>query len=157
MKAQHDNLQPMAPVRPLEETRLYKVIGAARREVDASVRQAVAVEKKKRKKRSGRLKEHPWKQRMCLQSAPLCSFGSSLSQRWDLCFQHCQRASQISLRCMQTHQPSTSLYQSLLAHQDASAARSRQTSPLPGISGKARSEAYLNMCYSEVAAIRSLA
>lgn len=156
MKAQHDNLQPMAPIRPLEETRLYKVIRAARREVDASVRQAVAVEKEK-KKRSGRLKEHPWKQRMCLQSAPLGSFGSSLSQRWDLCSQHCQRASQISLRCMQTHQPSTSLYQRLLAHQDASAARSWQTSPLPGISGKARSEAYLNMCCSEVAAIRSLA
>lgn len=48
MKAQHDNLQPMAPVRPLEETRLYKVIRAARREVDASVRQAVAVEKKRK-------------------------------------------------------------------------------------------------------------
>lgn len=47
MKAQHDNLQPMAPIRSFEETWLYKVVGAARREVDASVCQAVAVQKTK--------------------------------------------------------------------------------------------------------------
>lgn len=45
VKAQHDNLQPVAPICSFEETRLYKVIGAARREVDASVCQAVAVQK----------------------------------------------------------------------------------------------------------------
>lgn len=53
MKAQHDNLQPMAPIRPLKETWLDEVLRAARREVDASVCQAVAVQKQ----RTERLRE----------------------------------------------------------------------------------------------------
>lgn len=46
MKTQHDDLKAVAPVRPFEEAWLDEVVGAARREVDASVRQAVAVEEK---------------------------------------------------------------------------------------------------------------
>lgn len=46
MEAEHDNLQPVAPVGAFEEAWLDEVLGAAGGEVDAPVRQAVAVQEK---------------------------------------------------------------------------------------------------------------
>lgn len=70
----------MAPVRSLEETWLYKVVGAAGREVDASVCQAVAVQINwKKKKKVGEVKRIPQHEERVFMSAPLGSSGPSSS------------------------------------------------------------------------------
>lgn len=68
MKAEHDNLQAVAAVGAFEEAGLDEVVGAAGGEVDAPVRQAVAVQEKKTIREVKKKNLSP--AAMCLHSAP---------------------------------------------------------------------------------------
>lgn len=85
MKAEHDNLQAVAAVGAFEEAGLDEVVRAAGGEVDAPVRQAVAVQEKKKSEKS---RKKP------LPSSNVSAFCSSNSlrmlSRQNLCFQQAQ-------------------------------------------------------------------
>lgn len=147
MEAQHDNLQPVAPIGAFEEARLDEVLGAAGGEVDAPVRQAVAVQEKN----ITQVREKT------LPSSSVIAFCSSsslgmLSRQAGSVF---PASSGFALELCKHFLPPCAALPTILVSTPGDS-RSKETSSALEIPRETESEAYLNICYSEVAANRSL-
>lgn len=148
MKAQHDNLQPVAPIGAFEEAGLDEVLGAAGGEVDAPVRQAVAVQDKNIRE----VKKKP-----LLSSSSVFAFCSSsslgmLSRQAGSVF---AASSGFALELCKHFLPPCAALPTILVSTPGDSC-SKETSSALEIPREPESEAYLNICYSEVAANRSL-
>lgn len=148
MEAEHDNLQPVAAIGAFEEARLDEVVGAAGGEVDAPVRQAVAVQEKKKKSHKSRKKNPPQQQRVCIlllqQLGDVVKAGSVFSA-----------SSGFGLELCEHFLPPCASLPTILVSTPGDSCSKEASSALE-IPREPESEAYLNICYSEVAANRSL-
>lgn len=151
MKAQHDNLQPVAAVGAFEEAWLDEVVGAAGGEVDAPVGQAVAVQETNvREVKKKPLSHQQWVCILLLQQ-----LGDAVKTGGICVFSNANKLSGFALElCKHFLPPCASLPTILVSTPGDSC--SKETSSALEIPREPESEAYLNICYSEVAAKRSL-